>query len=63
MTITNLIVDGANSAPCGINYLAGIVFHNASGTVSKVAVHNQAAAVACGGYGVAALVDNGRRKR
>lgn len=60
VTITNLIVDGANSAPCGINYLAGIVFHNASGTVSKVAVHNQAAAVACGGYGVAALVDNGQ---
>jgi hypothetical protein len=37
VTITNLIVEGANSAPCGINYLAGIVFHNASGTVGKVA--------------------------
>jgi parallel beta-helix repeat protein len=60
VTITNLIVDGTNSAPCGINYLTGIDFHNASGTVNKVAVHNQAAAIACGGYGVTALVDNGQ---
>lgn len=62
VTITNLIVDGANSAPCGIKYMVGIEFHNASGTVSKVAVHNQAA-LACVGYGVAALADYGQTQK
>jgi hypothetical protein len=62
VTITNLIVDAANNnlAVCHPNII-GILFHNASGTVNKMAVRNQFASnesSACDAYGVFALDDN-----
>ena len=42
VTISNLIVDGTSTTrACASPNLAGISFHNASGTVNKVSVRNQ----------------------
>lgn len=59
VTIINLIVDGQNAAPCGVIPMVGIEFHNASGMVNKVSVHNQAG-LACLAYGFDAVVDFGQ---
>ena len=59
VTITNLIVDGQNGAPCGPIRMVGILFQDASGTVNKVSIHNQNN-LSCLSYGFAAVVDNGQ---
>lgn len=59
VTITNLIVDGQNGAPCGPVTMVGILFQDTSGTVNKVSVHNQNG-LACLAYGFEAVVDNGQ---
>jgi hypothetical protein len=62
VTITNLIVDAANNNTSSCNpSIVGILFHNASGTVNKMAVRNQfagnAGTTVCDGYGFYALDD------
>jgi parallel beta-helix repeat protein len=61
VTLSNLIVDAAANPPaCLSPALIGIVFHNASGTVTKTAVRNQASngSGVCSGVGFLATVDN-----
>jgi hypothetical protein len=61
VTVSNLIVDPTGATICGSNApVVGILFHNASGTVSKMTVRNQAppAGQSCATYGMLASVDN-----
>jgi hypothetical protein len=59
VNVTNLIVDAANNgATCNGPSLAGILYHNASGTVNKVTVRNQSVSGGCYSEGLAAIVDN-----
>jgi len=61
VTISNLIVDASNNAAQCSAGLAGVLFHNASGTANKLAIRNQLtieSLIQCGGYGLIAEVDN-----
>ena len=61
VTISNLIVDAANNNARCSGELTGVSFHNASGTVSKLAIRNQLtieSAIRCNGYGLLAFSDN-----
>jgi hypothetical protein len=61
VTISNLIVDAANNNARCSGELTGVSFHNASGTVSKLAIRNQLtieSAIQCNGYGLLAFTDN-----
>lgn len=61
VTVSNLIVDPTGATICGTNApVVGILFHNASGTVNKMTVRNQAppSGQSCDTYGMLVTVDN-----